>query len=107
MSFGSPISDYVWKKKFLFGPQYPQTTRVSACVFKFGLATIYLIKIDFLVKSHLDGEGVCLCVCVGVCGCAVCGSVVCVVSVAHFSIVKTWNTKVFYHLFKKIDLVTG
>ena len=52
-------------------------------------------KIDFLVKSPLDGEGVCVCVCVGVCGCAVCGCVVCVVWVAHISIVKTKKLRFF------------
>ena len=62
-------------------------------------------KIDFLVKSPLDGEGVCVCVCVGVCGCAVCGCVVCVVWVAHISIVKTKKLRFFRiseHDWKKI-----
>ena len=48
-------------------------------------------KIDFLVKSPLVVRG-CVCVCVGVCGC-VC--VVCVVWVAHISIVKTKKLRFF------------
>ena len=59
-------------------------------------------KIDFLVKSPLVVRG-CVCVCVGVCGC-VC--VVCVVWVAHISIVKTKKLRFFriFENFSKCDL---
>ena len=49
-------------------------------------------KIDFLVKSPLDGEGVCGWVCGWVVWVWVCG---CVVWVAHISIVKTKKLRFF------------
>ena len=49
----------------------------------------------FFGQIPSGGEGVCVCVCVGVCGCAVCGCVVCVVWVAHISIVKTKKLRFF------------
>ena len=62
-------------------------------------------KIDFLVKSPLDGEGVCGWVCGWVVWVWVCG---CVVWVAHISIVKTKKLRFFriYALFANRGFLT-
>ena len=64
---------------------------------------IYLKKSIFW-SNPPGGEGVCVCVCVGVCGCAVCGCVVCVVWVAHISIVKTKKLR-FFRIFGRMPHV--